>query len=74
MVGNDVPIDVLLDRTVQQLEHAEAVNAQLLTALERVRAKIYYDNKLGNNFVLVDEETFAMIEQALADSGGMEAE
>ena len=36
MVGNDVPIDVLLDRTVQQLEHAEAQNAQLRAALERL--------------------------------------
>jgi uncharacterized protein with von Willebrand factor type A (vWA) domain len=40
MVGNDVPIDVLLDRTVQQLEHAEAVNAQLRAALEKATGRI----------------------------------
>ena len=33
MAGNDVPLNVLLDRTVQQLEHAEALADKRLELL-----------------------------------------
>ena len=49
---------------------ALAYIGELTEALERVRAKIYYDSSRGNDFVLVDDETFAMIEKALAAPAG----
>ena len=36
MAGNDVPFSVLLDRTVQQLEHAEALADKRLELLKRL--------------------------------------
>jgi hypothetical protein len=41
MAGNDVPLDVLLDRTVQQLEHTEALSDKQLVLLKK--SKLYFD-------------------------------
>ena len=37
MAGNDVPLNVLLDRTVQQLEHAEALADKRLVLLRHTK-------------------------------------
>jgi hypothetical protein len=42
MAGNDVPLDVLLDRTVQQLEHAEALADRRGELLDRLFAAVVY--------------------------------
>ena len=61
MAGNDVPLNVLLDRTVQQLEHAEALADK---RLELLRDALEFIDGMS----LAEAELRMAIEKELADA------
>ena len=61
MAGNDVPLNVLLDRTVQQLEHAEALADKRLELLRDALEFI-------DGMTLQEAELRMAIEKELADA------